>query len=430
MRRSKSGSFRRGLQLSIALIATAVLASGCGGVGSSDSSTPPAPTPTPNISVAPTQTDFGIVVLDKTADKNIAIANTGTATLSIGQITAPGNAAFSLVSDPCSGHDVAPSHVCTVTARFAPTVDDDYTGSLDIPSNDSDTPTVTANLAGKGRALNVSVNRITNAGQTVHVVASVQDRNDNPVTTLTDGDFSVTENGMSMSIAGVTNVAAPGVSVSLVLDCSSTMTPFSADVETAAKNFVDLLDPATDEGEVIKFATPILVMQAFTGDNTLLKTAIDTPPPFPGDNNVGTALYDALYRAIDDTSTRTGPRLAVIAVSDGNDDRSIHTIDEVTAHALDTGVQVFTIGIGGVGTVVVDNAAMQQLAQETHGQYFYEPSSADLATVYATISEILSNEYTIDYTTASSAGSAISVTVVVTDNSDRGEDSATATLGP
>lgn len=431
MRRSKSGTFGRGLQLPIALILTAVLASGCGGVGSSGSSAPPpAPTPTPNISVAPTQADFGIVVLDKTADKNIGISNTGTGTLSIGQITAPGNAAFTKVSDLCSNTDLAPSHVCTVTVRFAPTVDDDYTGTLTIPSNDSDSANVAVSVAGKGRALNVTIDRITNTGQTVHVVASVRDKNDNPVNSLAEGNFSLEENGAAVGIAGVSNVVDPGVSVDLVLDYSSTMAQFSTDVETAAKTFVDQLDPATDEAEVIKFATPILVMQGFTSDNTLLKTAIDTPPPFPGDNNVGTALYDALYQAIDDTSARTGPRLAVIAVSDGNDDRSIHTIDEVTVHALDTGVQIFTIGIGGVGNVIVDNVAMQQLAQDTGGQFFYEPTPSDLATVYTTISEILSNEYTIDYVTSSAIGSAISVDVFVTDNSDRGEDSATATLSP
>ncbi len=56
-------------------------------------------------------------------------------------------------------------------------------------------------------------------------------------------------------------------------------------------------------------------------------------------------------------------------------------------------------------------------------------SSSELTSIYSTISEILSNEYTIEYTpTTLITGEEISLTVVVTDGAQLGEDSITTDL--
>ena len=203
-----------------------------------------------------------------------------------------------------------------------------------------------------------------------------------------------------------------------MLDYSNSTIPVTLEMETAAKTFVDLLDPVTDEAEVIKFDQDIAVMQPFTENQVALKAAIDAAPPnLP---RSGTHLYDALWQSIISTSLRSNPQLAIVAVSDGQDDLSTRTIEEVTAAAASSNVRIFTIGIGNV-----DNTVMQQLATETGGQYFFTPNISDLETVYATISEILSNEYAIEFTTSSVAGDTISITVVVDDGGQLGEFSIT-----
>ena len=404
----KTGTLFRSLLMPFAITFAAMVISGCGGgVGTSKES----PTLTPNISLLPAQSDFGVVVLGKSADKNIEIRNTGNGNLSIGQITQnnPASSPFSMIGS-CSNAVIPPSSSCVLTIRFAPTTQDNVLVSFNVPSNDSDAGLLTATLAGKGRALNASINRVVMVGpQTVQVIVSVRDQLDAPVTTLAKSNFLIVENGSVKSIDNVfINTIKPPVSVGMVLDYSSTMNQFTANVEAAAKSFVDLLDPVNDEAEIIKFATLIAVMQPFTQDNVLLKTAIDAVPPF---TRLGTHFYDALDNSIISTSLRLNPRRAIIAVSDGKDGGSTRTIDDVIAGAIYNSVQIFTIGIG-----VVDNAVMQRLATETGGQYFYSPNSSDLTTVYSTISEILSNEYTIEYTTSSAAGDTISLNVVVDDN--------------
>jgi VWFA-related protein len=379
-----------------------------------------APTPTPNISLLPEQTDFGVVVLDKSSDKNIQIKNTGNANLAIGQITLPANP-FSMISDSCSNAIISPSSSCGLTIRFSPTAQGDYLGSLDIPSNDSK-GTVTATLAGKGRALNVSINSVGLVGpHSVQLTVSVTD-NDVPVTTLVEGNFSIFENGSPKTIDNFfINIIKPPVSVGMVLDYSSSMgsytLPVSPVVETAAKSFVDLLDPVIDEAEVIKFATDIAVMVPFTQDHVALDNGIDTAPPFV---RSGTGLYNALDNSILSLASRSDlKRRAIVAVSDGNNavPTPSKTITDVIADAKYNNVQIFTIGIGSS----VNNAVMQQLATETGGQYFYNPGADDLEAIYATISEILSNEYTIEYTTSSVAGDTISLKVVVGDGVKLGE---------
>ena len=394
--------------------------SGCGG-GGGDSAT----SGTPNIGLVPAQTDFGVVALDKSADKNIAIFNTGTANLSIGQVSLPANP-FTMISDSCSGADIPRGAKCELTIRFSPTTQVVYNDSFDIPSNDGDAGLLTATLLGTGRALNVSINRVVMipGTQTVQIVVSVKDRFDAPVTTLEEGNISIVENGSPQTIdTFFINTIKPPVSVGMVLDYSSSTISNTLVLETAAKSFVDLLDPVTDEAEVTKFATDIELMQSFTQDNVLLKDAIDRVPLFA---RLGTHLYDALDTSIISTSLRSNPRLAIVAVSDGNEGGSARTIGEVTAHAVDSNVQIFTIGIGAV-----DNVIMQQLAADTGGQYFYIPDSSDLTdliTVYSTISEILSNEYTIEYTTSSAPGSTISLDVMVNDSGQLGEASGTVGL--
>ena len=410
----------RRLLIPFTIIFASIVIHGCGGVGTSNEGPPP----TPNISLLSAQTDFGVVVLGKSADKNIQIRNTGNANLTIGQITSSNPAAnpFGIISDGCSGAAIHPSSSCVLTIRFAPTDQVDSNASLDIPNNDSDAGHLTATLTGKGRALGMSINRVVMipGTQTVQIVVSVRNQFDDPVTTLAKSNFSIVENASQKSILNVSNTMKPPVSVGMVLDYSSSTVIFTSDLEAAAKSFIDLLDPVNDEAEVIKFATDIAVMQPFTDNQVALKAAIDAPFPH---ERLGTFFYDALWFSINSIALRANPRLAIIAVADGDDAGMSKSIHEVTARAVDSNVQIFTIGIG-----VVNNVTLQQLATETGGQYFFAPGPADLATVYSTISEILSNEYTIEYNTSSAAGDTISLKVMVDNGGLLGEYSTTVGL--
>ena len=420
MRANRLRSFIICLLMPFTIVFAAMVINGCGGGGGGGSDSPG----TPNIALSQADTDFGAVVLANFSDKELIIQNTGNGNLTIGQIAQqnPLGNPFIITTDDCSGTTVPPSSSCSLIIRFSPTSQAGFSDSFDIPSNDSDEGVLAATLSGDGKALNVSIVSVeTIAPQTVKVIVSVTDQNDVPVTGLLDNNFSLFENGLPIiTIGSFSNVTQAPLSVGLVLDYSSSMIDNTADLETAAKSFIDQLNPVNDEAEVIKFSALIEVMQTFTKDQIALKNSIDTPFPHV---RFGTRLLDAIWDSIESTSLRSSERLAVVAVSDGEDVDSIKAINEVVQHAIGNNVAVFTIGLGDVNTV-----AMQQIAAETGGQYFFAPSSSDLTSIYLKISEILSNQYTIEYQTSSPVGTTITIDVEVDDNGDLGEYSRTVTL--
>jgi hypothetical protein len=70
---------------------------------------------------------------------------------------------------------------------------------------------------------------------------------------------------------------------------------------------------------------------------------------------------------------------------------------------------------------------LQQLAKQTGGQYFLADTASDLEAVYLKISQVLSNQYLIEYPTTSSGGNTVSLDVEVDNNGLLGKDSRDAT---
>jgi hypothetical protein len=112
----------------------------------------------PDIAVAPVALDFDPELVGSTsAAKEVAISNTGSAPLNINSIVISGtNAAMFAVATggvaPCASltPTIAAGANCTVNVTFTPTSAGAKTASLDISSNDGDTPTVNVPLTGAG----------------------------------------------------------------------------------------------------------------------------------------------------------------------------------------------------------------------------------------------------------------------------------------
>jgi len=395
-----------------------ILLAACGGGGgSSDSSSSSS-----NITTKELQVPFSSTVLDHFQDEIVTVKNNGTASGSIGQVAQanPLGAPFSIVNDKCSGITLPPSATCTLQIRFLPTNQGTFSDSFDIPSGTGKT-IMTVSVNGDARALNTSINQIDTSGcPAIRLFITVTDRSDAPVTTLTQTDFSVFENNDLQVIDNITNKVTTPISVALALDYSGSIQQFIADVEAAAKSFIDQLDlnNNTDEAAVIKFAANIELKQAFTDDKNSLQLAI-------GDTFTGgtgqTLLYDAIWQAVDITADPArNDRRAVVVLTDGIDEGSVaHNLTEVIDSAHQKGVPVFTIGLGNVFFPV-----LQFIADETGGQYFLAPSSSDLQAIYQEIADILTNQYVIEYQSPSSGGAIITLDVEI-DASDgsQGEDS-------
>ncbi|OQY47082.1 MAG: hypothetical protein B6247_27020, partial [Candidatus Parabeggiatoa sp. nov. 2] len=106
--------------------------------------------PTPNIEVEPISVDFGDIPVGTSSNYQfVKIKNTGNASLQVGQISLSGDDDFVIRYDLCSNQKVSPGF-CSVVIQFRPKSKDAKTGTISIPSNDPDTPTVEVSLSGNG----------------------------------------------------------------------------------------------------------------------------------------------------------------------------------------------------------------------------------------------------------------------------------------
>lgn len=403
---------------------------GCSGGGGSSS-----PPPAPKLTVLPANSyDFGTVTDSNTVEPlEVTLRNDGTANLVVSNIALSGTGVsqFRLDTgvgkDPCgSTPTIASGDSCTVTVYFEPLILDTFLSGLTIESNDSGTP-YNLELIGTAediKEVEVTINQIDACprivGGEVTAYVSVTDQGGFPLTGLNVGNFTLSENGglpaNPLTVNFVKDIAS--ISIVLLMDYSFSLTQEPdnlTDMEDAAKSFVGQLR-AGDEAEIIKFATETVVTQTFTSDVSLLTEAIEKPLT---DEDLGggeTRLYDSLIQAVDDISTRTTVRQAIIIITDGEDDDgtgnplSDANLDDVIADANLKGIPVFTIGLGDR----LDPVVLQSLADETGGTYSDSVTSDNLATIYQQLANLLfTNQYILTYNTALGEADTGDLTVAV-----------------
>ncbi len=382
-------------------------------------STPPAPPLTPLTPSISTQgsLDFGVALIGGSSSRQLLISNTGSGTLNIGQLSLPTGSSFHITKD-CSGTSIPSGGTSSVTLSLTPNSQTYFSDTLTIPSNDSTKNPLTVTLTGKGRALNASINGVTTDGNVVKLLVSVSNIARDPVVGLKETCFTVKENGIQQTISNFTHPITTPISIDLVFDCSGSLSiSAQSDIQNAANSFVSRLVNGVDETGVIKFTYTIGAKTDFTTDKSAVIAAINAPYPL---GSGGTALYDSLITAIDDTALRTNIRRAIIVFSDGNDESSINnTLTAVIDRAILKDVPIFAIAYTNATNPKPE--VMQQLAQETGGEFYLTPSSSEVAGIYDKISQILSQQYLIEYVSSSTGGATIFLDVIVNNNGDLGE---------
>lgn len=200
-------------------------------------------------------------------------------------------------------------------------------------------------------------------------------------------ELVVTENGMRVTIDKVDcSERSNAVSVAMVFDRSGSMRePFGNSdrisyTRTAGKKFVEKLS-ASDETAIYSFSEGTTLDQSWTGNVSLLKSAIDRLEP-----EGWTAMNDAVIRAINDIALRPeSRRKAIVLLSDGEDNRSaVRSISTVIARAKQVGVPVFAIGL-----LLDSDDSLRMLAAQTGGKYFSVRDAAAIDSVFASIADIV-----------------------------------------
>ena len=232
--------------------------------------------------------------------------------------------------------------------------------------------------------------------------ASVVDENNDVVDSLGQTDFTVQEISTSGEVIDVTLnevyrvLNEDTISVNLVLDASGSMDSWSKmeQAKSAANTLVSQMELSHgDQVEIISFDDYVYLQQDFTRDQALLETAINNITP-----RGSTALYDALYAGLYQTYYESGVK-CVIGFTDGMENCSSYTFDDVVAMAQNTSIPVFIIGIGEE----YDVDALKRLAMECSGEYYsanVQDLESILTDIYLSIYEQQQDYYVFKYTSS------------------------------
>ncbi len=261
----------------------------------------------------------------------------------------------------------------------------------------------------------------------------VTDGNGHYVTDLNGQDFQVYEDGVKQDVTFFTRTNLP-IALAILLDTSASMENKLPTAQEAAIGFAKRLRQQ-DMAEVIDFDSRAVVLQDFTNNAAQLEQAIRKTSA-----GGSTSLYNAIYIALKDLKKVVAKnideirRQAIVVLSDGEDTSSLLPFEEVLDLAKRSETAIYTIGLrsneGPASTTKGFKEAefvLRQFAQETGGRSFFPNLVSELNGVYGQISDELSSQYTVGYTSKNAKRDGAWRRVVV--RIDRPETMARTKLG-
>lgn len=222
---------------------------------------------------------------------------------------------------------------------------------------------------------------------------SVVDSSGQPIVGLGADAFELTEDEIPVDIESFVGAGQQPIVAILLIDHSGSMGQQGkmAGARDAAKTFVEQLQDGRDRIGVTAFdnsQSPIHRLSIITAeDRAALNAKIDRLS-----HSGGTAYYDAVYDAVQQLQGESG-RKVIVAMTDGRDGNSRHSQRDVIKIAQDSDVPLYTIGLGGDARASV----LEEMAEETGGEYYYSPGAGELASLYRDLAQALQNEYSLTY---------------------------------
>lgn len=226
------------------------------------------------------------------------------------------------------------------------------------------------------------------------------------VTGLVADDFAVYEDGVRQDVSFFAATAIP-LDLAILLDTSASMTDRMDTAQQAAIGFAGTLR-AGDRLVVVDIKDATRILHPLEADPGLAPEAILSTVP-----KGGTALYNGLYLTLKELVRQRRAngevrRQAIAVLSDGDDTASLMGFDDVMEVAKQAGISIYTITLqskyairaasrGRGRSFSQSEFSMKAFAHETGARAFFPTDMSELAGVYGSIAEELSNQYAIGY---------------------------------
>jgi VWFA-related protein len=214
---------------------------------------------------------------------------------------------------------------------------------------------------------------------------------------LSKENFRVFEGGQLQTITHFSREDVP-VTVGLVVDTSGSMGPKYSEVVTAATAFIHESNPS-DEIFIVNFndnVTEGLPPELPFSDNLdQLRAALSIAKP-----EGRTALYDAVAEALEHLEKGTRDKKTLVLISDGGDNHSSHTLDDIKRMVEKSRATIYTIGLFDEDDQDKNTRVLQQLSGMSGGETYLPQETSEVTEICRRVAKDMRARYTIGYVPA------------------------------
>jgi Ca-activated chloride channel family protein len=214
------------------------------------------------------------------------------------------------------------------------------------------------------------------------------------VTGLEKNEFFLYENGTQQQIKSFSSEDAP-VSIGIIMDLSGSMTNKVVRARESIIEFLRTSNPQ-DEFFIIGFNDRPELIEDFTSSVDDIEARLQTVRA-----GRRTALLDAIYYGVNKMKQARYERKAILIVSDGGDNRSRYTENEVRNLVRESDTELFAIGIFDAYAATTEERngplLLHDMTEETGGQLFRVDDISDMTDIATKISAELRNQYVLGY---------------------------------
>jgi VWFA-related protein len=218
----------------------------------------------------------------------------------------------------------------------------------------------------------------------VMIPANVTDSDDRPILDLHRENFHVFEDAVEQKIESFSIDQAP-VSVGIVFDASGSMRNKIDKSFSAVEQFLKTSMPG-DEYFLVQFSDVPKLRTPFTSDTDEIISNLSLIRPMGW-----TAMFDAIYVAVNQMRLAKNPRKALLILSDGGDNNSRYSGGEVLDLLREADVRIYAVGL-------FDNAHyLKKAASDTGGAMVTVHNIDDLPDAIDKLSSQLRSQYLLGY---------------------------------
>jgi Ca-activated chloride channel family protein len=241
------------------------------------------------------------------------------------------------------------------------------------------------------------------AARTVYIYATVQNKDGRLVTTLTQDDFEIFDNGRPQAVTVFTNEPQK-ITMALLFDMSRSMTKNLPRVREASVAFVRALWP-DDRVRIGSFGEELALSPILTSDKPTLLRILDEEL-WPGGSTPLWRAIQAGMRSLEDEPGRrvvltfTDGKNATLFAGGSADSTVTDSRRQTRARAERDGVMIYAIGLQGTGL----DDTMESLADDSGGGHLLAKREDDLGQTFTQVVDELHHQYVIGFSPPSLDG--------------------------